>query len=166
MEENKQYKILYKHNYVGRVLFLVLHKPTNKILSLYRSSGYSGSNHKDEILPFMFLNEKFSIRGEPLGYIYKQMFYTGYYINHYKDIPKDVIQFLNPIKEFIQEFRDERTIEELNHFMDKEFTIEYVKEINTELRNIIKEYKLFDYYEDLTKIQEEGLWQKRNKSGL
>ena len=166
MKENEQYKILYLHNYIGRVLFLILHKDSSKILPLYRSSGYSGTGHKGEILPFMYLNETLSIRGEPLGYIYKQMFYTGYYINHYKDIPKDIIQFLNPIKEFIQEFRDERTIEELNHFMDKEFTIEYVKEINTELRKIIKEYKLFDYYEDLNKIQEEKLWQKGNKSGL
>ena len=166
MEENEEYKILYKHNYIGRVLFLVLHKNTNKILPLYKSSGYSGTGHKDELLPFMFLNERFSIRGEPLGYIYKQMFYNGYYIEHYKDISKDIIQFLNPIKEFVQEFRDERTLEELNHFMDKEFTIEYVRGINAKLRNIIKEYKLFDYYEDLNKIQEEELWQKGNKSGL
>ena len=166
MEENEEYKILYKHNYVGRVLFLILHKHSSRILPLYKSSGYSGTGHKDEILPFMFLNEKFSIRGEPLGYIYKQMFYTGHYIDHYKELTEDVIQFLNPIKEFIQEFRDERTIEELNHFMDKEFTIEYVKGINTELRKIIKEYKLFDYYEDLNKIKEEKLWQKGNKSGL
>ena len=157
MKENEQYKILYQHNYIGRVLFLILHKPTNKILPLYKSSGYSGTGHKDEILPFMFLNERVSIRGEILGYIYKQMLYKGYYINHYKDINRDIIQFLNPIKEFVQEFRDERTIEELNHFIGKEFTIEYVKEINTELRDIIKEYKLFDYYEDLNKIQEEKL---------
>lgn len=154
MKESKKYKILYTHNYVGRVLFLLLHKNTNKVLLLYRSSGHSGTGHKDEILPFMFLNEKFLIRGEPLGYIYKEMLYKGYYIEHYKDINKDIIQFLNPIKEFAQEFRDERTIEELNLFMSKEFTIEYVKGINTELRNIIKEYKLFDYYEDLNKIQE------------
>ena len=157
MKETEQYKILYKHNYVGRVLFLIWHKHTNKILPLYKSSGYSGSGHKGEILPFMFLNMIVSIRGEPLGYIYKQMLYRDCYINHYKDIPKDIIQFLNPIKEFVQEFRDERTIEEINRFMDKEFTIEYVKEINTELRDIIKKYKLFDYYEDLNKIQEEEL---------
>ena len=141
MKENEQYKILYQHNYIGRVLFLILHKPTSKVLSLYRSSGYSGSNHKGELIPFLFLNERVSIRGEVLGYIYKQMFYTGYYIEHYKDINRDIIQFLNPIKEFVQEFRDGRTIEELNHFMDKEFTIEYVRGINTELRKIIKEYK-------------------------
>ena len=166
MKENEQYKILYQPNYIGRVLFLILHKPTNKILSLYKSSGYSGTGHKDEILPFMFLNERVSIRGEVLGYIYKQMLYKGYYIEHYKDINKDIIQFLNPIKEFVQEFRDERTIEELNHFMDKEFTIEYVKEINTELRKIIKEYKLFDYYEDLNKIQEERLWKRVRNNGF
>ena len=157
MKETEQYKILYKQNQVGRVLFLIIHKSTNKILSLYLSSGYSGTNHKGELLPFMFLNERVSIRDDPLGYIYKQMLYNGYYINHYKDIPKDIIQFLNPIKEFIQEFRDERTIEELNLFMDKEFTIEYVREINNELRDIIKKYKSFDYYEDLNKIQEEEL---------
>ena len=157
MKETEQYKILYKHNYVGRVLFLIIHKSTNKILSLYLSSGYSGTNHKGELLPFMFLNERVSIRGKPLGYIYKQMLYRDCYINHYKELNKDIIQFLNPIKEFVQEFRDERTIEELNHFMDKEFTIEYVRGINTELRKIIKEYKLFDYYEDLNKIQEEKL---------
>lgn len=152
MEENEHYKILYQKDYIGRVLFLILHKPTNKILPLYKSSGYSGTGHKDEILPFNFLNEIVSVRGELLGYIYKQMKYKGYYLKHYKDIGKDIIQFLNPIKEFVQEFRDERTIEELNNFMDKEFTIEYVKEINAELRKIIKEYKLFDYYEDLNKI--------------
>ena len=157
MEENEEYKILYTHNYVGRVLFLILHKTTNKILSLYKSSGYSMTQHKGEILPFMYLNETLSIRGEPLGYFYKQMLYKDYYINHYKDISKDIIQFLNPIKEFVQEFRDERTIEKLNHFMDKEFTIEYVRGINAEIRDIIKEYKLFDYYEDLNKIQEEEL---------
>lgn len=157
MKENEQYKILYQHNYVGRVLFLILYKPTNKILSLYKSSGYSGSGHKDELLPFMFLNERVTVRGEVLGYIFKQMFYKGYYIEHYKDMNEDILQFLNPIKEFVQEFKDERTIEELNHFMDEEFTIEYVKEINTELRDIIKGYKLFDYYEDLNKIREEKL---------
>ena len=157
MKENEQYKILYQHNYVGRVLFLILHKPTNKILSLYRSSGLSGTGHKDELIPFMFLNERVSIRGEVLGYIFKIMLYKDYYLDYYKQIDKDTIQFLNPIKEFVQEFRDERTIEELNHFMDKEFTIEYVKEINTELRDIIKRYKLFDYYEDLNKIREGNL---------
>lgn len=157
MKENEQYKILYQRNYVGRVLFLILHKPTNRLLSLYRSSGYSGTGHKDEILPFMFLNERVSIRGEVLGYIFKIMLYKDYYVEHYKDVGNDIIQFLNPIKEFVQEFRDERNIEELNHFMDKEFTIEYVKEINTELRAIIKRYKLFDYYEDLNKIREEKL---------
>lgn len=151
MKENEQYKILYQHNYIGRVLFLILHKPTNKILSLYKSSGYSGTGHKDELLPFMFLNERFSVRGEVLGYIFKEMLYSGYYLEHYKNINLIILQFLNPIREFVQEFRDERTIEELNNFMDKEFTIEYVKEINTELRDIIKEYKLFDYYEDLLK---------------
>ena len=157
MKENEEYKILFQHNYIGRVLFLILHKHSGKILPLYLSSGYSGTGHKDEILPFMYLNMIVSIRGEPLGYIYKQMLYKDYYINHYKDIPKDIIQFLNPIKEFIQEFRDERTLEEINLFMDEEFTIEYVRGINTELRKIIKEYKLFDYYEDLNKIQEEEL---------
>lgn len=151
MKENEQYKILYQHNYIGRVLFLILHKPTNKILSLYRSSGLSGTGHKDELLPFMFLNERVSVRGEVLGYIFKEMLYGGYYLEHFKSINLIILQFLNPIREFVQEFRDERTIEELNHFMDKEFTIEYVKEINTELRDIIKEYKLFDYYEDLLK---------------
>jgi hypothetical protein len=157
MKENEHYKILYQYNYVGRVLFLILHKPTNKILSLYKSSGYSGSGHKDEIIPFLFLNERVSIRGEVLGYISKEMLYNGRYLEPFKAMNEDTIQFLNPIKEFVQEFRDERTIEELNHFMDKEFTIEYVKEINTELRDIIKEYKLFDYYEDLNKIREEKL---------
>ena len=166
MKETEQYKILYKHNYVGRVLFLILHKPTNKILSLYKSSGYSGTGHKDEILPFMFLNERVSIRGEVLGYIYKQMLYKDNYINHYKELTEDIIQFLNPIKEFVQEFRDERTIEELNHFMDKEFTIEYVRGINTELRKIIKEYKLFDYYGDLNKIQEEKKKKRMRNNGF
>ena len=166
MEESKKYKILFQHNYVGRVLFLILHKPTNKILPLYLSSGHSGTGHKGEILPFMFLNERVSIRGEPLGYIYKQMLYKGYYIDHYKELTKDIIQFLNPIKEFVQEFRDERTIEELNLFMDEEFTIEYIKEINSELRDIIKGYKLFDYYEDLNKIQEEKLWKRMRNTGF
>ena len=155
--ENEQYKILYQHNYVGRVLFLILHKPTNKILSLYKSSGYSGTGHKGELIPFLFLNERVSIRGEVLGYISKEMLYNGRYLEPFKAMNEDIIQFLNPIKEFVRDFRDERTIEELNHFMDKEFTIEYVKEINTELRDIIKEYKLFDYYEDLNKIREEKL---------
>ena len=154
MKENEQYKILYQHNYVGRVLFLILHKPTNKILSLYRSSGFSMTGHKGELIPFLFLNERVSIRGEVLGHISKEMLYKDYYLDYYKQIDKDTIQFLNPIKEFVQEFRDERTIEELNHFMDEKFTIEYVKEINTELRDIIKRYKLFDYYEDLNKIRE------------
>lgn len=157
MKENEQYKILYQHNYVGRVLFLILHKPTNKILPLYRSSGFSMTGHKDELLPFMFLNERVTVRGEVLGYIFKIMLYKDYYLEHYKQIDKDILQFLNPIKGFVQEFRDERTIEELNHFMDEEFTIEYVREINTELRDIIKRYKLFDYYEDLNKIREEKL---------
>ena len=165
MKENEEYKIVYQQNYVGRVLFLILHKPTNKILSLYKSSGYSRTNHKGELIPFLFLNERVSIR-EPLGYIYKQMLYNGYYIDHYKELTEDVIQFLNPIKEFVQEFRDEKTIEELNEFMDKKFTIEYVKEINTELRDIIKEYKLFDYYEDLHTIQEEELWKRMKNNGF
>src|SRR5574344_1215545 len=132
MKENEQYKILYQKNYIGRVLFLILHKPTNKILSLFRTSGLSGTGHKDELLPFMFLNERATVRGEVLGYIFKIMLYNGRYLKHFKDMNEDIIQFLNPIKEFVQEFRDERTIEELNHFVDKEFTIEYVKAINTE----------------------------------
>ena len=91
MKENEQYKILYQHNYIRRVLFLILHKPTNKILSLYRSSGFSMTGHKDELLPFFLLCSKVTIRGTPLGYIHKDMIFNDKITSHYKNLSKEIL---------------------------------------------------------------------------
>lgn len=151
MKENETYKILYQRVYVGRVLFLILHKPTMKVLSLYKSSGFSGTGHKDELLPFLYLNSRVKPRGEVLGYIYKIMLFKGRYLDHYKDMSEDILQFLQPIKEFVQDINDERSIEELDCVIRDEITMESVRDINDELREIIGEYKLFDYGIDLVK---------------
>lgn len=149
MKQNNQFKILYQKIYFGRVLFVVLDRQSNKVMLLYRSSGFSGTGHKDELLPFFLLNGRVTIRGTPLGYIHKEMMFNDKFTSHYKNLSKEIIDFIKPIKDLVKDIQDKRTIEEINEDLEQNLTSEYVSNINTEIVASIKDYKLFDYGKDI-----------------
>lgn len=76
-------KLLYSSEYFERALFVLEYK--EKILMVYRSSGQSGTGHGGQILPFIFLNDRLTLR-TPIGYIWKEMLYDGKYITHHKNL--------------------------------------------------------------------------------
>ena len=78
-------KVLFAQEYIERVLFVLEHK--GKYITVYRSSGLSGTGHTGQILPFSGLQTKtYLFNITPIGYIYKEMFYKGCWTNHRKDL--------------------------------------------------------------------------------
>lgn len=149
MKQTNQFKILYQNIYFGRVLFVVLDRHSNKVLLLYKSSGFSCTGHKGELLPFFLLNSRVTVRGAPLGYIYKDMMFNDNLTSHYKNLSKEITDFIKPIKDLVKDIEDKRTIEEINEDLEQNLTSEYVSNINTEIVALIKDYKLFDYGKDI-----------------
>lgn len=147
--ENNHFKLLYQKIYFGRVLFIILDKKSNKILLLYKSSGFSRTGHKDKLLPFFLLNSRITINGEPLGYIYKVMLSNGKFETHYKFLLGKIVEFLKPINEFVKDIKDNRSIDEVEKDLEENLSIDFVKQINSEIREIVQNYELFDYELDL-----------------
>ena len=71
-------KIIYKRDYFQRILYIIDIDGT--ILPVYKSSGLNDGR----VFPFLGLNldDKF----DPLGYIYKEMFYKGKIVYHKKQL--------------------------------------------------------------------------------
>ena len=147
--ENTKFKILYQRVYFGRVLFVILHKPSNRVLMVYKSSGYNTAESKGKIIPFMFLNSRVSPRGECLGYIFKEYLIGGKWESHRKIFGGKITEFLGEISELVGEIVDTRTESEVERDLADNLTREYIEKINLEMRNISKYYDWFDYYRDL-----------------
>jgi hypothetical protein len=105
-------KVLDSIEYIGRDLFVL--EVNGKYLNVYRSSGLSGTGHGGEILPFSRLKEteSMSFRDNVPGYIYKEMFFGGYWTNHYKDVwmfPR-VGEFMEILKSFLKEIKPTKEV--------------------------------------------------------
>lgn len=148
MLENENYKILYQKPYVGRVLFIILDKTTNKVIPAYKSSGYSGTGNKGEILPFMYLEEEHRLY-TPRGYINKILWLNNRFQMHEKVFRGKIKDKLDSIKDFVEDIGDSRTIEEIDRECAKETSYKNVHKINIQLKEILSEYKLFDFELDI-----------------
>lgn len=136
------FEILFKQRYYERDLFVL--KKEDKFLMVYRSSGLSGSGHKNKIIPFFFLNGRITISNPILGFINKDYYFNGKIINHEKKLENKIILFLNTIENFLEKEILEDDIFEPGPSQQGEL-FAYVEYINKNLLNSIKNLKPFDY---------------------
>lgn len=147
MYNKDDFKIIYSKEYVGRIIFIIKYK--EKYTFVYKSSGFSNTGHTNEIIPFMFLNTRKSIRGPIVGYIFKEYYYNDKYKSHYKTFIDNEKIFLDTIKELVADYKVTQTIEEIDNFIEtKEFT-NLVNKINLELKKYFNIKTLLDYYKDI-----------------
>jgi len=140
-------KLLYKAHYFERLLFVI--EVSNSIIMCYKSSGLSGTGHKDQLLPFMYLNDPTkpqSLRDTP-GYIYKEMFYN----NKFRDHNKELYRYLNleDNMSYISDFLETFKYAEYNPEEDcPEETVQgyydFIHKINEELYAICDGREFFD----------------------
>ena len=136
-------EVLYSKEYIGRIIFVIKYK--DKITFVYKSSGLSGTGHGGDIIPFMYLNTRRTIRGPMFGYIWKEYFKGNKYRTHEKDFCNKDKMFLDTIKELVKEYKATQTIEEMEAFIDTKEFKDLVNEINTNLKAYEEKYGLLDY---------------------
>lgn len=143
-----QLKLLYAKEYIERVLFIVEYD--NSMIFCYRSSGCSGTGHKDEILPFSSLNTHNGFRGPMVGYIYKEMFYNGRWTTHNKEIGKfeNLKENMDILKEFLKDVKPEKEVDLDDFFEDGSNDVskwlDYVVSINKEMDEVVGEKRMYD----------------------
>jgi len=98
-------KVIYSKNYIERDLYVIEYK--GKYLMVYRSSGLN-PGRKGRILPFNMLAtpERATFSGEVPGYIYKEFYYSNFFINHMKDpahYNRNIEDFLLELEAFLQD---------------------------------------------------------------
>jgi hypothetical protein len=135
-------KLLYKTEYVERVIFVIEHK--GKVIFVYRSSGLSGTGYIGNILPFMYLNDRNTI-SSTMGYIFKEMRYNGRYQSHYKEVSRfeGLSEKMNQIKEFLKDETAEVAFTFEEGIIWGDFK-KFIQGINKELSKLEKQYGLFD----------------------
>ena len=139
----RKFEILYKQEYIGRIIFAI--KIQDKITFVYKSSGFSGTGHGGDIIPFMYLNTRRTISSPIIGYIWKEYLVNGRYQSHSKNFYGKEKEFLLELKEFLKDEVITQTEQEMEAILESpEFPV-FVTEINEDLRNLEKEYGLFDY---------------------
>ena len=132
-------KILYMQEYIERHLFVIEHE--GKTFNVYRSSGLSGTGHEGLILPFSGLNtETRGIRALFPGYIFKEMYYNGMWVNHRKQLHyyPEVLENMKILKDFLK-----------NSIPDTEITLDNFSS-NEEGKEVFN-WKLFLNYVEETK---------------
>lgn len=147
-------KILLAQEYVNRILFVLEHQ--GKYIQVYRSSGLSGTGHNGKILPFAGLNtEKPRFRGEPLGYIWKEMFYDKKWVSHYKNLGAfGLLDKMEYIREFLAGVNYDKG-ENIDEFKleDDKFDYEryedFVSNTNNKLKEARGNLEPFDLSEDI-----------------
>ena len=145
---NNDIDILYQKCYVGRIVFVIIHK--GKVSFVYKRSGFNEPSQQGEIIPFMYLNTRLSPRGEPFGYIFKEYLYEGQYKSHRKKFPTEVQQFLGKVRELVKDIHCEITdVEELDSFIESDDFKLLVNKINRDLRAYDKEFGMLDYGRDI-----------------
>lgn len=129
-------KIIYRKDYFQRILYLI--KINDYLLPVYKSSGLNGGR-VGRILPFSGLN--LDDKYDPLGYIYKEMFYKGKIINHKKQLNR----FPGVVEKMLE---IEQLVVDDKYLSVQEYDYPTVKAIYDEIMPIIKaandEEKLYD----------------------
>lgn len=143
MRKQDEIEVLYKQEYVGRIIYAIKYK--DKVTFVYKRSGFNNPNSVGEIVPFMYLNARRTIRGPVFGYIFKEYLRNGRYIEHRKNFYAKEEMFLKEIAEIVANDKITQTPEEMDEFVESsEFKI-LVNEINDNLRHFEKEFGLLDY---------------------
>lgn len=139
----KNIEVLYKQEYVGRIIYAIKYK--DKVTFVYKRSGFNNPNSVGEIVPFMYLNTRRTVRGPVFGYLFKEYFRNGRYIEHNKVFYSKEEMFLKEIAEIVANDKITQTPEEMDEFVESsEFKV-LVNEINDNLRHFEKEFGLLDY---------------------
>ena len=148
-------KLLYMQEYVERHFYVIEHK--GKFIQVYRSSGYSGTGHAGLLIPFSGLDEGRGLRSHP-GYIYKEMFYNGRWINHKKDIHyyDNVVENMDKIEKFLGDLKPETTTpiesflnEAGTDYKDYKGFVNYIKQTIKNLQKARGNLEPFDLCEDI-----------------
>lgn len=139
--------ILYHAHYFERDLFLL--NIDGAYTMVYRSSGLNGGR-VGRVIPYNWLKDspvRFSDAREVVvpGYIFKEFFYRGFYKTHGKrldDFPDEISEFVLKLEELLGKYdaSDSEIFEDFEQVMD------FAKKINSDMREKIKEMKVFDWY--------------------
>lgn len=113
-------KLLYMQEYFERHLYVIEHD--GKFLQVYRSSGLSRTGHGGMLIPFSGIDEGKGFRSHP-GFIYKEMFYDGRWINHRKNIHyyDNVPENMDIIEDFLGDITPTQTVQ-LESFFNEDGT--------------------------------------------
>lgn len=138
--DNKKVTVLYAREYIGRVIYVLEYK--GQYIMTYLSSGFSGTGHKGELLPFNFLSEQHKL-SVVAGYLFKEMFYNNTFINHMKRLERypEVNAFLIDIRNSLIKLNVE---EENFKITSIEAMCEHATTINSEMKTAIGDRTPFD----------------------
>ena len=134
-----------------RDLYVILHKC--KYIMVYRSSGLN-AGRAGRILPFEMLAAptRATISGETPGYIYKEFYFNGRYLNHRKEPYKfgpGIAEFLLELEEYLEDKVTEPV--PCDHITSFKEILPIAEEINDELSAAIKGIDPFDW-QDLVEL--------------
>ena len=133
-----------------RDLYVILYK--DKYLMVYRSSGLN-AGRKGRILPFEMLAEpeRATISAETPGYIFKEFFFDGRFVNHRKEPYKfgpGIAEFLLELEEYLEDKDTEFVPYE--HIESYKELLPIAHEINIELNKAIDGIQPFDWKDVIT----------------
>ena len=137
--------LLYSRNYIERDLYIIGYK--DKYLQVYASSGMN-PGRKGRILPFggLAAPERATLSGENPGYIYKEVYFSGQWINHRKaphTLALGIEQFLLDIEAFVSD--KSPTFEPYDDIKSYKDLLPLAHEINSELEAAIGGLEPFDW---------------------
>lgn len=136
-------KVLYSTHYYGRDIFLL--DINGFWTTVYRSSGLSGTGHGGNIIPFLWLNTRESIR-TPVGYIFKEFAFNQKFITHDKSFYEygKVEDFLEHLKNNVL---NSYTLEQFDFSTapSKDEITNRAIEINNEIKQLIQNKTIFDW---------------------
>ena len=140
-------KVLYARSYIERELYVV--EKDGKYLQVYASSGLN-PGRKGRILPFAGLAdpERATISSEFPGYIYKEIFIDGRWLNHRKEpqrMSPAIGPFLLELEEFLKPNKPEyEAYENIKMYEDIR---PVVREINAEMSVFTDSMDPYDWRE-------------------
>ena len=131
--------IKYQRHYYDRDIFII--EEDSKYILVYRSSGNSGTGHKDDIIPFSGLNSEQRDWKVTPGYLFKEYWNGKYWRPHRKDFEGTQKEFLDKIKDFVKESFPDRTEESEDD--TRSGIYKFAAKVNKEIQEILKEKELY-----------------------
>lgn len=141
-------QVLYAKSYMDRELYTLL--IDGKYTYVYASSGMN-PGRKGRIIPFALLAtpERATLSGETPGYIYKECYFNGQWVNHRKEPHKlkpEIGELLSEIEQLVANHKPEyEPYDEIKTYAD---LLPIAKVINIELQAPVQDLILFDWNND------------------